>query len=153
MNRLKLRLSIAPVIAIVLLLAFSLVASAQVSYTLTGTLTLVPGDQDPLGLSGTSVTANATISQTATPSATSTTMSASSNTYTSGVTVTLSVAKLGGVPLPCSAGTTPALALVLTDNVGAPDTIAINNCGLAGLAVLSGYATISTGFMISDVPA
>src|ERR1700722_15018966 len=147
MNRLNLLLSRAALAAILLFLASS-AAFSQVNYTLTGTLNLASG-KDPLGLSGKVVTATATINQTMTPTASTTTSTASSNTY-SGVAVAINV---GGLPLSCTVPSTPPVTVTLTDNVGAADTITINDCDVSGLATVSAIATLPDGSMITAVPA
>jgi uncharacterized protein (TIGR03437 family) len=148
MNRSHLRLPHTLLLAILLFLVSSSAVFAQVNYTLTGTLNLTSGS-DPLGLSGKQVIATTTISQTATPTTSSTTSSLSTNTY-SGVTIGIAV---DGLNLSCKATSTPPVSVVLTDNVGAADTLAINNCDLAGLATLNAMATIPNGYMITAVPA
>ena len=82
MNRLNLRLSNLPVIAILLILAFSSAAYAEVDYSFFGTLSLVSGD-DPLGYDGVSVSGTATLSQTTIPFSTMTTSSYSTTTFNS----------------------------------------------------------------------
>ena len=145
MNPFRPRLADIPVFAILLLFVLTPAVYAQVSYTLTGTLTLQSGT-DPFKLAGAQVTATTSISQTAAPSSTSVSSHSSSNTYT-GPPVSLTVGTLG--TLSCSA----AVTVSLTDNVGAPDTIDINNCTVGTLATLTAAVTIPTGAMISNVPA
>jgi uncharacterized protein (TIGR03437 family) len=145
MNRFCPRLADIPVFAILLLFVLTPAVYGQVSYTVTGTLSLQSGT-DPFKLNGAQVTATTSISQTAAPSSTSVTSHSSSNTYT-GPPVSLTVGTLG--TLSCSA----AVTVSLTDNVGAPDTIDINNCTVASLATLTAAVTIPTGAMISNVPA
>ena len=153
MNRLQLLLSRVAFGAILLFLLSSSAVFAQVTYTLAGTLNLVPGDADPLSLSGTNVNATATLAQSLTPTSSVLTSTSSANTYT-GVTVGLQILKLGTANFPCDAST---VSVTLTENVGAPDTIAINNCTIfllgSPLATLSATATIPDGHMISAVPA
>jgi large repetitive protein len=148
MNRFHLRLPHTLLIATLLFLVSSSAVFAQVNYTLTGTLNLTSGT-DPLGLSGDQVTLTTSISQTATPTVSSTTASSSTNTY-GGLTIGIAV---GGLSLSCKATSTPAVTVVLTDTVGAADTLNINNCDLAGLATLNAMATIPNGYMITAVPA
>jgi uncharacterized protein (TIGR03437 family) len=148
MNRPYMRLSHSLVIAILLLLASSSGVFAQVNYTLTGTLNLTSGT-DPLGLSGHQVVATTSISQSATPVSSSTTATSSTNTY-SGMTIGIAV---DGLNLTCKATSTPAVTVSLTDNVGAGDTLNINNCDLAGLATLSASAELPNGYMVTAVPA
>lgn len=149
MNRSHLRLPHTLLIAILLVLVSSSAMFGQVNYTLTGTLNLTSGT-DPLGLSGDTVTVTTSISQTASPTSSSTTSSTSTNTY-SGLTIAISV---GGLSLNCKATSTPAVTVVLTDNVGAvSDTLQINNCDLAGLATLNATAYIPSGSIITAVPA
>ncbi len=144
MNRLHLFWSKVVLGAILLFLVSSSVVYAQVNYTLTGTLSLVSGS-DPLGLNGQTVKAKATISQTMTPSSSSATSTTSSNTY-SGVTVTLA-------GFSCDVPSNPPVTVALTDNVDAPDSIAISDCNLSGLATITAQATIPDGNMITAVPA
>ena len=61
--------------------------------------------------------------------------------------MSLTVGTLG--TLKCSA----AVTVTLTDNVGAPDAIDINDCTVGSLATLTAAVTIPTGAMISNVPA
>jgi len=144
MNRSHLRLTHAPVIAIVLLAVSSPALFAQVTYSLTGTLSLSSG-ADPLNLNGLNVDATATMSQSMIPSSSATTGTSSTNTY-SAVTVTLA-------GLPCSSSSAPPVTVTLTDNAGKPDTISINNCSVLGLATVNATATIPDGNMITAVPA
>jgi uncharacterized protein (TIGR03437 family) len=148
MNRPLMRLSHSVVIAFLLLLVSSSAVFGQVNYTLTGTLNLTSGT-DPLGLSGKQVVATTSINQTAAPVSSSTTATSSTNTY-SGMTIGVAV---DGLNLTCKTTATPAVTVSLTDNVGAADTLNINNCDLAGLATLSASATIPNGYMITSVPA
>jgi hypothetical protein len=130
--------------AILLFLVSSQVAHAQVTYTVTGILTLVSGS-DPIGLSEHEWTATTTLDQSMTPSASATTTTYSTNTY-SGMVVQVAF-------LPCSTKA-PLVAVTLTDNVGAPDTISLSNCHLAdGDIQISGSVTLPDGFMITAVPA
>jgi hypothetical protein len=130
--------------AILLSLVSSQAALAQVTYTVTGILTLVSGS-DPIGLNGGDWTASTTLDQSMTPSASVTTTTSSTNTY-SGMTVQVAF-------LPCSTKS-PLVAVTLTVNVGAPDTISLTNCHLAdGDIQISGSITIPDGFMITAVPA
>src|SRR5271155_4640525 len=122
MNRLNLVLSKLAFTALLLLVCSSAVYAQTVTYTLSGTLSLSSGS-DPLMLSGTDVVASATIDQTLTPTSSATTATSSSNTY-SGVTVGLQIMKLGPAVFACDA----SVSVTLTDNVGGPDTIAINSC-------------------------
>ena len=145
MNRFRPRLADIPVFAILLLFVLTPAVYAQVSYTVTGTLNLQRGN-DPFKLAGAQVTATTSISQTAAPSSSSVTSHSSSNTY-AGPPVSLTVGTLG--TLKCSA----AVTVSLTDNVGAPDTININDCTVGSLATLTAAVTIPTGAMISNVPA
>jgi uncharacterized protein (TIGR03437 family) len=145
MNRFRPRLADIPAFAILLLFVLTPAVYAQVSYTVTGTLSLQSGT-DPFKLAGAQVTATTSISQTAAPSSSSVSSHSSSNTY-AGPPVSLTVGTLG--TLSCSA----AVTVVLTDNVGAPDTIDINNCTVGTLATLTAAVTIPTGAMISNVPA
>jgi uncharacterized protein (TIGR03437 family) len=145
MNRFRPRLADIPVFAILLLFVLTPAVYAQVSYTVTGTLNLQSGN-DPFKLAGAQVTATTSISQTAAPSSSSVTSHSSSNTY-AGPPVSLTVGTLG--TLKCSA----AVTVSLTDNVGAPDTININDCTVGSLATLTAAVTIPTGAMISNVPA
>src|SRR6202050_1479308 len=153
MNRLIMLLSKLAFGAILLFLVSSSAVFGQVTYTLSGTLNLVAGDSDPLKLNGTGVTATATLSQTMTPSSSTTSSTSSTNTYT-GVAVTLLIPALAAQSVTCDAST---VSVTLTDNVGAPDTIAINDCSidLAGtpLATLSATVTIPDGNLITAVPA
>jgi uncharacterized protein (TIGR03437 family) len=142
MNRLHLRLSNIPVIAILLLLAFSSAVYAQVDYSVTVTLSLVSG-QDPAGLDGVTVTGIATFTQAMPPSSTMTTSSYSTNTY-SGVTGV----QLGGAQCRSSAAPT----VTFTDNAGAPDTITLSGCQIQ-LFNFSATLTIPDGNMITAVPA
>ena len=148
MNRSHLRLPHTLLIAILLFLVSSSAIFAQVNYTLTGTLNLTSGT-DPLGLSGHQVVATTSLSQGSAASSSSTTASSSSNTY---IGPTIGVA-VDGLNLSCKAGSTPPVSVVLTDNAGAPDTLGINNCDLAGIATLTASATIPDGYMITAVPA
>ena len=145
MNRFRPRLADIPAFASLLLFVLTPAVYAQVSYTVTGTLSLQSGT-DPFKLAGAQVTATTSISQTAAPSSSSVSSHSSSNTY-AGPPVSLTVGTLG--TLSCSA----AVTVVLTDNVGAPDTIDINNCTVGTLATLTAAVTIPTGAMISNVPA
>jgi uncharacterized protein (TIGR03437 family) len=145
MNRFRPRLADIPAFASLLLFVLTPAVYAQVSYTVTGTLSLQSGT-DPFKLAGAQVTATTSISQTAAPSSSSVSSHSSSNTY-AGPPVSLTVGTLG--TLTCSA----AVTVVLTDNVGAPDTIDINNCTVGTLATLTAAVTIPTGAMISNVPA
>jgi len=144
MRRLNPILSKVAFSAILLFLASSSQAFAQVTYTVAGTLSLVSGT-DPLGLSGFNITATATLSQSLPPSMSTTTTTYSTNSY-SGVTVAVA-------GLTCDNPSTPPATVTLTDNVGAPDTISLSNCSLGGLAEISGSVTIPDGFMITAVPA
>ncbi len=158
MNRPNLRLSNTLVVAIILFLAFSSAAYAQVSYAITGTLNLTSGaGTDPLKLAGDTVLAQATLSQ-GMSGVGSTTPTSSTNTYSnvSGVTVTLT--GTGGNPstVSCSGNT----SVVLTDVVGGPDTLQINNCSLSlklgqttFTATISASAVLPDGNMSTAVPA
>jgi hypothetical protein len=129
--------------AILLFLVSSSTVFAQVAYTLTATLSLVSGT-DPLGLNGHEVTVTTILNQLMEPSGTATTTTSSTNTY-NGMTITM----LG---FSCNPST-PPVTVTLTDNVGAPDTIAMNNCAIAGLFEISGSITIPDGAMITAVPS
>ena len=132
--------------AILLFLVSSTAVFAQVNYTITGTLKLTSAPStDPLGLDGKQVNAAATISQGMTPSSSSTTANSSTNTYT-GVTVSLA-------GLQCSSTSNPPVAVTLTDNVGAPDTLSIENCSIGGIATIAASATLPDKHMITAVPA
>jgi len=144
MNRLHLLLSRLAFSAILLLLVGSSAVFGQVSYTITGTLSLVSGS-DPLGLNGKTVHATATISQTMTPSSFTQTATSSTNTYT-GVTVALA-------GFNCSASSSPPVTVTLTDTFGGAGTLAIANCNVAGLAVVNAMATVPSGNLITAVPA
>jgi uncharacterized protein (TIGR03437 family) len=155
MNRLHLRLSHTPVIAILLFLVFSPVVFAQcaspipagdVCYTVTATLDLVSGHD--LGmLAGETVTAIATLSQTAMPTSTTTTSTSSVNVY-SNVPVLVKTSSLGNVP--CTSSVT------LTDNVpgpsAAPDSIEIA-CSFTGITLTATANLPSAGYLITAVPA
>jgi uncharacterized protein (TIGR03437 family) len=129
--------------ALLLFLVPSGAVFAQVTYTIKGTLSLASGP-DPLGLNGLNIDATAGLSQSLTPSSSETTSTLSTNTYGS-VTV-----KLAGFP--CSTASAPPVTVTLTDNAGAPDTIAINNCYVE-LATVNASVTIPDGSMITAVPA
>jgi hypothetical protein len=143
MSRLNLLFSKIALGAIILFLVSSSTVFAQVAYTLTGTLSLVSGT-DPLGLNGHEATVTTTLNQLMEPSGTATTTTSSTNTY-NGMTITM----LG---FSCSPST-PPVTVTLTDNVGAPDTIAMNNCAIAGVFEISGSVTIPDGAMITAVPS
>jgi uncharacterized protein (TIGR03437 family) len=145
MNRLHLLLSkIAPG-AILLFLVSSSMVYAQVSYTITGTLSLQSGT-DTLKLNGTQAIAFASLDQSQAPTSSTPT----SNTYAvNGVSLTLYANTANSTPVMCP---NPA-TVILTDNVGAPDTIGISNCSVLGIATITASVTIPTGLMISDVPA
>src|ERR1700722_6267428 len=143
MNRLNLLLSKVAFGAILLFVVASS-AFAQVTYTITGTLSLTSGT-DPLMLNGKTVHAAATINQTATPTSSTTTATTSTNAY-SGVTVTLA-------GFSCTVPSSPPLTVTLTDNAAAPSTVAISDCDLAGIATVNASATIPSGNMITAVPA
>jgi len=156
MNRPNLRLSNA-LVAIILFLAFSSAVYGQsVSYAITGTLNLTSGaGTDPLGLNGDTVVAQATLSQ-AMSGVGSTTAASSTETYTfsSAGVVTVTITGSGGNPatIKCASGT----SVTLTDVVGGPDTIQINNCSvtiLGFLATISATATLPDGNMGTAVPA
>jgi uncharacterized protein (TIGR03437 family) len=143
MNPLNSRLLRTPVIAILLLLAFSSVVSAQVNYSVTGFLNWVSGP-DPLYLDQQSVSAVATLSQTVTPTSSTTTSTSSSNTYSgTGAGILLNGYQCGLAPEP---------AITLTDNAGGQDTITLSNCTIESTTI-SGSITIPAGYMISAVPA
>src|SRR5579862_3064522 len=148
MNRLYLLLSKVAFGAILLLLVSSSAAFAQVTYTLTGTLNYISGTG--LNVTGDQVIASTTISQSMIPTSSVTTTASSSNTYT-GVPVSV---KVLGLTVNCTAlSASQPVTVVITDNVGAPDTIAISNCELVGLASVSATATLPDGNLISAVPA
>lgn len=140
MNRLNLLLPKVAFGALLLFFISSPAAFAQVDYTVTGTLSLESGP-DPLGLNELTVFATAILSQTMTPSNSTTTGSSSTNTYTG-----VSGVALDGVI--CQSPVT----VTLTDNLGAPDTIAVSNC-LIQSALVSASATIPTGYMSTAVPS
>jgi len=149
MNRLHLRLSHLPVIAILLFLAspvvFAQCPSGDACYTITGTLELDPDNKgkDVFGLVGTVVTASANISQTLVPSSSSTpTSTFSSNTYS-----TVPV-QLDTVPITATVNST----LTLTDHAGAPDTISIVCAPFPGDTLVA-TVIVPTGYMITAVPA
>jgi uncharacterized protein (TIGR03437 family) len=146
MNRLYLRLSSIPFIAFLLLVGLSATASAQgVSYVITGQLQWVPtSGPDKLGFSGLAVTATATLDPSSAPSSFQQTTTSSSNTYTGG--------SVGLAGFSCPSST----EVVLTDNVGAPDTISVPNCTVTifGIsATITASVTIPDGAMTSAVPA
>ena len=149
MNRFNLLLSKVAFAAILLFLVSSS-AFAQVTYSITGTLSLTSGT-DPLGLNGKTVTATATLSQSTTPTSSTTTATSSSNSY-SGVNVALSIGKL---QTSCSASSEGPVTVILTDNLGAAaqDTLGIENCSLLGTATISATVTIANGNMITAVPS
>lgn len=150
MKRLFLRLSNTLFFAILFVLCCgSAVYGQTATYTLSGTLSLQSG-MDPLGLNGDSVTATAILSAQGSP--TSSTLS-SSETY-NGATVSIALTgKKGGTPLtlPCSSST----SAIITDNVGAPDSIMINNCTISVLgltATINATATVPDGYIATAVP-
>ena len=148
MNRPTLLFSKVAFAAILLFLGSS-TALAQVTYTLTGTLSLVSG-MDPFGLNGQVLTITATLSQVLPPSSVATTTTSSSNSY-SGVTAAVNLGGLGAIS--CSAESTPPVTVTLTDNVGAPDTFVIAGCDFIGLSQIYAHATIPNGYMITAIPA
>src|SRR5580698_736795 len=154
MNRLHLRLSHTPVIAILLFLAFSSVVFAQcpsplpagdVCYTVNATLTLVSG-HDPATLAGQTVTAVAALNQT-TPSSNTTTSTSSIYVYNN-VPVQLTTSGLG--TLPCTSTVT------LTDNVpvagAAPDSIEIA-CTFVDINLTATAILPSAGYLITAAPS
>jgi uncharacterized protein (TIGR03437 family) len=142
MNRINLRLLNLPAVAILLILAFSSAAYAEVDYSFFGTLSLASGE-DPLGYDGVSVSGTATLSQTTVPFSTMTTSNYSTTTFNS-----VSGVLVEGYP--CS--NTPNPAITLTDNAGAPDTIILSNCVINGI-VISANIIIPDGNMITALPA
>jgi uncharacterized protein (TIGR03437 family) len=77
------------------------------------------------------------------PSNSTTTATSSTNTY----------AGVSGVALNGSTcDTSSPVTVTLTDNLGAPDTIAVSNCAIAS-ALVSASATIPTGYMSTAVPS
>src|SRR5271166_3036955 len=148
MNRSYLRPSYTSLLTILLLAAFSSAVSAQsVSYSIQGTLSVASG-LDILSLNGKSATATATLDQSLTPSSSTTTSTSSSNTYTG---VSGEQLGLGSLALPCSSST-----VIITDNVGAPGSIQINDCEVVG-KTLTAYVTASfmipAGYVSTAVPA
>jgi uncharacterized protein (TIGR03437 family) len=128
--------------AILLFLVCAPALFAQVNYTVTATLNLESGP-DPLGFDELTVGATATLSQTMPPSNSTTTATSSTNTYTA----------VSGVALVgATCDTSSPVTVTLTDNLGAPDTIAVSNC-LIQSAVVSASATIPAGYMSTAVPS
>ena len=148
MNRSYLRPFYTSLLTILLLAAFASAVSAQpVSYSIQGTLSLGSG-LDILSLNGKSATATATLDQSLlTPSSSTTTSISSSNTYNViGEQLTLNT-----TALTCSSST-----VIITDNVGAPGSIQINNCEVTAQG-LTAYVTASfmipAGYVSTAVPA
>jgi len=128
-------------------------ALAQVSYTITGTLTGASGP-DPLGLNNTSATLTGTLDQGMTPANSTTGPGSTSNTYNHiSNAIQLSSSKLGG-PYSCSDySSMQLLSVTLTDIVGPnSDQMSIANCKLITTVW---YATISIPpyNMVTAVPA
>jgi hypothetical protein len=142
MNRFLLLLSQFAFSAILLFLVSSSTVFAQVNYTLTATLALQSGP-DLMGLNGLTVSATAILSQTTPPSNSTTTATSSTNTYTE-----VSGVALDGV----ICDTSSPVTVTLTDNLGAPDTIAVSNCAIQS-ALVSANAMIPTGYMSTAVPS
>jgi uncharacterized protein (TIGR03437 family) len=142
MNRLNLFLSRVALAAIIWFFISSSAAFAQVNYTVTGIVTLTSGP-DLLGFNGTSVYATATLTQTTAPSNSTVTSTSSTNTYDNVTGITLN-----GL----SCGASPPVAVTLTDNAGAADTISISSCTIEE-AVVTATATIPNGAMNTAVPS
>jgi uncharacterized protein (TIGR03437 family) len=141
MNRFHLRFSYAPILAILLFLAFSASVFGQVTYTINGTFQLVSGMDLPIPLNNTPVTAVATISQTAPPTSSSSTSTSSTNAY-SNVSVNLTLT-FGSAPC--------ASTVTLTNNAGAAGQIGIN-CTVIDDSLVA-TAIIPAGDMVTAVPA
>jgi len=142
MKRFNLSLSKFALAAIILFFISSSAAFAQVTYTVTGIANLLNGP-DLLGLDQSTVSATATLTQSTPPSTSLITSTSSTNTYNNVMGIAL-----GG--LTCNA--TPPVAVTLTDNAGAADTISISSCTVED-AVVTASVTIPNGAMNTAVPS
>lgn len=124
--------------------------AASVDYTITGTLSLVPGDPDPLSLNGQGFKLTATLDSGAMPSPFTTTGTQSAGTF---ATTTPVVAAIPGLLTATCGGSSPSATIQLTDNVTGSDTINVTNCTLLTLYNMSATIQLPGGRMVSGVPA
>lgn len=126
--------------------------AAAVNYTIAGTLSLVSGDPDPLGLNGKAFNVTVTLDSTTVPSPFTTTESASAGTFASGSANPV-VANIPGLLTATCGGTTASASINLTDNVTGQDGITIQNCTLLTLYGLVANIQVPEGSLVTAVPA
>lgn len=126
--------------------------AAAVNYTIAGTLSLVSGDPDPLGLNGKAFNVTVALDSTTTPSPFTTTSTQSAGTFTSG-TANPVVATIPGLLTATCGGSTPSATINLTDNVTGKDGITIQNCTLLTLYGLVANIQVPAGSLVTAVPA